>query len=485
MCFVQEHELIPKNGSLVIGVSGGPDSVCLLHILAKLRKQLGIHIHVAHLNHGLRKSESEADAEYVARLSDQLGISATIERENVEAYRCQHHLTLEEAAREVRYNFFARVAHSIGTNRVATGHTADDQVETILMRLIRGTGAWGMRGIQPLSLRGLISQPSLVVIRPLLEVGHSDTQAYCQAHNLNPRIDSSNLSSLFLRNRIRHEVIPVLRTINPSVEKTLLHTTALLADEQSFLEEQVAQVWDRVVSCKKETLMLNTELICSFHPALQRCILREAFIRLLGDTNDIGRKHVEKAREALSLPAGKRVSLPRGLTLYVDYGNCFMGTETAPTPPIPPVQREMTLEVPGETVLSGWRVQATIQLREELDLAQALGDSKVHSVPGQRGLAYSYTACLDFDATGSELVTRIRHPGDKFQPLGMSSSKKLQDFMVDAHIPQYWRDRIPLVCSPNHIVWVVGWRIDDRVKVTEGTRRLLRLKFETVDPNYA
>ena len=469
LTLIEKHHLLPKGRPLLVGVSGGPDSVCLLHVLATLSEQLKVQLHVAHLNHSLRGTESDMDAEYVSHLASSLGVPATVDKQDVAAYQSEHRLSLEEAARELRYKFFAELTRAVGTDRVAVGHTADDSVETILMNLIRGTGAQGLQGLQPLSLRNSSLGSSLNVVRPLLAVGRSEVEAYCQEHQLAPRTDSSNLSSRFLRNRIRHELIPWLQSCNPSISQGLLNTAEILAEEQNFLHGQLTSVWDKAVTEHDGHLVLDAKPISHLHPALQRHLLREVFRRLLGDVQDIESKHIEKAREALSLPAGKSVSLPKGLTFYVEYNKCLVGTNTLSRADPPSLEPERRLQVPGHTLLPGWHVEADIEESHKFSWTE---DFCQWSPVG------SDTAYLDLEVAGSDIVVRGRRPGDRFQPLGMSCAKKLQDFMVDAHIPRTVRDRVPLVCSPHHILWVMGWRIDERAKVRENTRQVLRLRFQ-------
>jgi tRNA(Ile)-lysidine synthase len=214
LAYIRGKNLASSGDKLVVAVSGGPDSVCLLHILSGLRQELGIELHIAHLNHKLRGAESDADAEYVAGLARRLKIPATIESRDVRAYRAQHRLTLEEAAREVRYNFLAGVAEQTGAEKVAVGHTADDHAETVLMHLLRGSGTRGLRGLLPVS-RWQSSGRSLTVIRPLLELNRQDTVDYCRAHKLKPHTDTSNLSAEPFRNRVRRHLLPELRKYNP------------------------------------------------------------------------------------------------------------------------------------------------------------------------------------------------------------------------------------------------------------------------------
>ena len=316
--FICQHGLVSREKLLVVGVSGGPDSVCLLHLLVGLKERLGISLHVAHLNHVLRGMESEADAQYVSELAERLGIGVTLEQRDVKSYQSEHGLSLEEAAREVRYHFFAEVASSVGTDRIALGHTADDQAETILMRLVRGSGVYGLQGMQPLTQWESLADTRLMVVRPLLEVSRKEVEAYCQQHALTPRIDSSNLSSSYFRNRIRNELMPLLQSYNPRINEALLRTADSLAVDLSFLEQQVSQIWDKVVREGGEAIILNAKELIPLHPALQRYLLREAVRRLLGNLKDIEWRHIEKMMEALSMRAGKRLNLPRGLSFYIE-----------------------------------------------------------------------------------------------------------------------------------------------------------------------
>ena len=458
--FIREHRLVSSQHELLVAVSGGPDSVCLLHILATLQEELGIRLHVAHLNHQLRGVDAEADAEYVADLARQLGIPATIEKRDVKAYQAQQRISLEEAGREVRYTFLAQVAKSIGSNQVAVGHTSDDHIETILMHLIRGTGTRGLRGLQP-SSRWQSSGNSLTIIRPLLPLSRQETADYCHHHQLMPRTDASNLSLSPLRNRIRHQLLPLLRSYNPRVAEALLRTARIAGDDLAFLDSESARLWGELAQRQENTIVLDKGRFLELPSALQRYLLRMSIEKLLGNLKDIETRHIEEIMDALAKPAGKRLSLPGGLNFFIDYDKYLIGPDAAALSPFPVLGGKFPLKLPGETHLPGWRVMATIISREQM--AEKDED---------------FTAYLDFDKTGDELIVRSRQPGDRFQPLGMSQPKKLGEFMIDSKIPSAWRQRIPVVCSPEHILWVVGWRIDDRVKVTQNTKQVLCLKFE-------
>ena len=464
--FIKEHRLVSGHCPLLVAVSGGQDSVCLLHVLAKLQSQLKTKLHVAHLNHQLRGAESKADAQYVSDLAHRLGIPATIEQRDVKAYQVRERVSLEEAAREVRYTFLAEVAKSIGTDRVAVGHTSDDHIETVLMHLIRGTGTRGLRGLQPIS-RWQSSTSHLPIVRPLLEVSREETASYCHEHQLMPRVDASNLSLSPLRNRIRHQLLPLLRSYNPGMVEALLRTARIAADDLAFLDRETAGLWGKIAQRQENTIVLDRARFLELPSALKRHLLRAAIEALLGNLKDIEARHIEEIMDTLTKPAGRRLSLPGGLFFYIEYSQYLLGPDPAALSPFPSLGNEFALRIPGGTLAPGWRIEATI-----INPDQMTDKDK------------DFTAYFDFNKTGDRVAVRSRQSGDRFQPLGMSQSKKLGEFMIDAKIPRAWRQRVPIVCSPHHILWVVGWRIDDRVKVTDNTTQILRLKFERISDDY-
>ncbi|MDY7019075.1 MAG: tRNA lysidine(34) synthetase TilS [Chloroflexota bacterium] len=489
--FVNQHNLLPPQETIIVGVSGGADSVCLLCFLQKYRKELGIKIHVAHLNHGLRGAESEADARYVFELANSSSLPITIDRQDVVAHKTKRRCSLEEAARELRYAFFTQVAEKAGARRIAIGHTRNDQAETVLMHILRGTGTSGLRGLEPCSPippggSGLLPSNQIKVIRPLLDITREETLNYCQELELGPRTDSSNLSLSFLRNRLRLELLPLLRKYNPNFDEALLRLAEIARDDSIFIEEQAFGLWNEVAGQENNVVYLDREKIGLLPIALQRQLIRLAIARILGDIRDVEANHIEAVRSLLRKPVGKRISLPHGLICWGEYSNVAItkGQNLVPSKakdlsqcPFPPplsLRAEgeaIPLEVPGETILPGWRVLASIVET----LTQTLSLQGRGKVEGEKGRGF--VAEFDLHRTGTELLVRRRQPGDKFQPLGMSMPKKLQAFMIDAKIPLSWRERIPIVFSPGQIIWVVGYRIDDKVKVTGATKEILQLEF--------
>jgi tRNA(Ile)-lysidine synthase len=460
--YVREQNLFYPGEKVVVAVSGGADSVCLLHILNNLKSRLDITLHVAHFNHGLRGRESDSDARFVARLVKKLGLPLSLGSDDVEGLRKFKKISLEEAARETRYEFFADVAAKENGECVAVAHTRDDNVETILMHILRGSGMSGLRGLLPASvLQFGQDKLCLNVVRPLLAITRDEVEAYCRFHKIKPRVDSSNKSITFTRNRIRLQLLPVLRTYNPRVDEALIRLANIANEETSYLEEQAAQLWSEIAEEYGSAVSLDIKKIIHLPGIIQRQILLWAVKYLRGSTRDIEAFHVEDMIKFISKPAGKTLCLPQGLRLNTVHNQLILSRDEVEICPFPPME-EHVLAVPGETEIPGWVVKAEVLKNAD------------------SGFEGNFIARLDYDRTGKQLKVRCRQQGDFFQPLGMSQPKSLQKFMIDSKIPRNWRDHIPLVCNQEQVLWIVGWRIDDRYKVRPGTGKILRLEFQRI-----
>lgn len=447
-------------GPIVVAVSGGPDSVCLLHVLRQLREDVGIEPHVAHLDHRLH-AQALAHAHYVARLCRRLGIRATIEARDVGAYRRERRLSLEEAARQVRYAFLAQVAYEVGATCVATGHTADDQVETVLMHLLRGAGWVGLQGMAQAGPHPYAPGSPLRLLRPLLGTSKAETGAYCRAHHLRPRQDPTNVQLSLLRNRVRHALLPLLEKYNPRISEALLRLSEMARDQVSLLDGLVREAWPRVVAEDAGGLRISSPHLIEQPPAVRQHLLRRAIERLLGSFTDFEAHHLERLEAALRGGAGRSTPLPRGLRAITQHHALYLTLR--PTTPLPPLEGEHPLNVPGATPIPGWTVA-----------------TRLLPVGGTDIRADSWRAVMHYEP-GMTLWVRTRRPGDRFQPLGMAEAKKLQDFMVDAHIPREWRDRVPLVCSPQGIAWVVGWRLAEWARVRPDSLQVLEVELKRTE----
>jgi tRNA(Ile)-lysidine synthase len=443
--------------SLVVAVSGGPDSSALLHCLHRLRDQHGLRLHVAHLNHDFRGAEAEADAQFVEVLARQLGLPATVGKRDPPAYQRQRRLSsFEQAAREMRYSFLAQVAKEVGAAAVAVGHTADDQAETVLMHLIRGAGLHGLRGMSDLSAWPWPrNERDLRLFRPLLHATKAETVAFCRELGCGYREDSSNMLTRFTRNRVRQHLLPLMASeYNPKIRESLVRLARTASLELDFLEKELARVWPDVALQSGGAVCFDCGALTSLHPALQRLVLRLGYATLVGDTRRLGESHLSAmAALAADRRSGRSIALPLGLRLHSVYDRLVLCRDGGLPCPLPPLEGTHPVALPTEQgeervmEVGGWRVS-------------------VQAVPPSADLTqHALTAFLDRRALGEQVHLRTRRPGDRFQPLGMAQTKKLQDFFTDSRVPRDWRDRVPLLVSEGGIAWVVGWRIAHWAKV--------------------
>ena len=461
--------------SLVVAVSGGPDSMALLHALLHLRARLGLSLRGAHLDHGLRGDAGAADAAFAANAFDSAGIPCDVEKADVAAHRAAHRLSLEQAAREVRYAFLARVYREHGADAVALGHTSDDQAETILMHVVRGSGLTGLRGMEARSARR-VEGTEVRFVRPLLDVTRADTEAYCRALGLRPRMDESNRSPDFTRNRVRAELLPLLEELNPSVRDALLRLSTAAARELSYLDGEVDRLWQDAAEVGQDRVALDRRTISRLPTALRSHALRRAVAAVKGDLDGVHLRHADDMMRLLKGPAGRAIDLPGGLRFHVGYDEAIVARADADLCPLPRLEGEHALTAPGETRVGAWRIAVRLVDRPDDDALRRSGDGVAGDTAG--GPPAVSLARMSRRAVESGLVLRTRRPGDRFQPLGAPGHKKLQDFMVDAKIPASWRDRVPLVVTPRGIAWVVGWRIAEWSRVTPEDRQVVEISLQ-------
>lgn len=469
-----EHGLFRAGDTVVVGVSGGPDSVALLAALRGYAPLKGIGLHVGHLDHMLRPASTE-DAAWVAQLAADWGVPATLGARHVRQLAADTGRGLEDAARVARYAFLASVARRVGAAAVAVAHTADDQAETVLMNVVRGTGLAGLRGmtavapyplgaaavraIEDLPAAGGEALPRLV--RPFLGTPRTAVHGWLAARGVTPREDDSNADPAFLRNRFRHQVLPLLEDINPQIAETLVRNAAAVAGDLDYIERAVDGAWATGVEAAASRVRFARGAWTALHPAVQRRLLRRAAEHLSEGVRDFGWEAVEAARQAASVP-GAAVSLPGNLRLASGDDGFVVAVGRPALPALRLSATPVPLRLPGETRLpGGWVVTATARPARPTDV-----------VPPRD----AWIAWLDADAVGPHPAVRAREPGDKLQPLGLGGRhKSLQDLFVDARIPQPLRDGWPVVVAGGQIVWVPGLRLDERARVRPDTKRILEL----------
>jgi tRNA(Ile)-lysidine synthetase-like protein len=489
--YAQRNRFFTPGETVVVGVSGGPDSLCLLHLLRRLAPELRLWLHVAHLHHGLRGAEADADAMFVAELADCWGLPCTVGRADVAALAREAGLSLEEAARQARYRFLAGVAEAGGAATLAVGHNADDQAETVLMHFLRGSGVAGLRGMlprtplddyrlfragdgdagdQPPSLAPPVpASPHLYLVRPLLAIARAEIEAYCAEFRLAPHLDHSNEDTTFFRNRVRHELLPLLERYNPGIRAVLAHTAEVLAGDHEVLRQEVEKTWTSLVSVEGlEEIQFSLPAWRALPLGLQRATVREAIQRLRRSVRNINWEHVERAvwlaREGHT---GQAATLAAGLELQIGYGSLRVAGEGAPWQvDLPQLSESLPLHAPGVTEIGrGWQVIARQLRRDELP-ADYIADTD------------PWTAFLDADPVGDALTLRPREPGDRFSPLGLAGhSTKLNEFMIDAKIARDARSGWPLLVGRGGIVWVCGLRLAETAALGPDTVEVWHLRF--------
>jgi tRNA(Ile)-lysidine synthase len=505
---IERYCLLSWGETIVVGVSGGPDSLCLLHLLCRLRSRYQLGLHVAHLHHGMRGAEADADAEYVRALAADWGLPYTAQQIDIPALARDHRLAFEEAARRTRYAFLCRVAVEVGARTIAVGHHADDQTETVLMHWLRGSGLAGLRGMLPLTYLGdyrlfetlepqcpvTTLQPGFRdfrLIRPLLQVTRIEIEDYCDHHGLEPRFDRSNLDTTYFRNWVRHRVLPLLAEHNPNVREVIRRSATVIADDYALLRSLLEDTWSRVVvgepspiepslaaesegsEAAGERIVFDLAGWRALPTGLQRSTLREAIHRLRRSLRNISFLHVENALLlARDGTTGDQATLPRNLMLVVGYDQ-FTIADAGASQPLPdwPLVRSagdrLPVCVPGTTLLpeSDWVLEATVLSRAELPSAWRTNPNP-------------WRAFLDAHVVGDSLWLQSRQPGDRFQPLGMGGhAVKLAGFLTNQKVPRSVRDRLPLLVGPGGIAWVCGHRVDERARLTDETRQVLVLHF--------
>jgi len=498
---IDNHSMLLPGDTVVLGVSGGPDSLCMLHLLRDLADAYRVSLHAAHLHHGIRGQDADDDAAFVAGLCRSWAIPCKVEHADVPALARERGLAIEEAARQARYTFLGSQARAVGARSVAVAHNADDQVETVLMHFLRGAGLAGLRGMCPLSwmdeLRlGTEGQQApepdqrIRLIRPLLQVPRRQIEEYCREHGLEPRFDRSNLDQTYFRNRLRHELIPFLEGYNPNVRQVVRRMAEVVAADYDLLRACLAETWPRVVRSESDlAIIFDLKALRALPLGLRRSIIREGIHRLRRSLRNIDLVHVDDAvRLVRKGQVGSVATLPRHLALTLGYDQAVLAGEgfEVPRESRPRVgSGALVVPVPGTVSLPDgdfadigrrpraisprrslrWRVTTWIIRREALPEDWARNRNP-------------YLAFVDAAQVSAPLMLRQGREGDWFEPLGLRGRRQsLRDFYINAKIPRRERATVPLLVCGEDIVWVVGYRLDARYAITPDTERALVVRF--------
>lgn len=445
--FVQKHTLFSPGASIVVACSGGPDSLALLTILSALRKRWRLTLGVAHFEHGIRGAASREDAEFVRTFASEIGLPCRVAHEDVPLHAKRAHVSLETAARERRYAFLFGVAQEMGEGTlIATAHHAGDQAETVLMRILRGSGLTGLAGMRPRTGN---------LIRPLLSVSRTEIEDYCKAKELSPRVDETNAEPIAMRNRIRLELLPMLRRYNPSIDDALCRLATAAAEQVDYFAPMAEAACQDIIKEEKGVLLIRRKLYRDMPPALRHEILK-CLVERIGIYSRFGISHYDELDSLCRFgETGKRHELFEGIVAECRYGEVAILRNKSSDEVWP----EVPLAIPGETRIDA--IGLTV-FAEPCDAMPVDIDAR--------------SAVLDADALRSPCVVRMRRAGDVIR-LEDGKRQKLKELLIDRKVLRSMRNRVPIFAADGEIFWVGGVRRASVAMVTEATERFVQLRL--------
>jgi tRNA(Ile)-lysidine synthase len=463
---IRKYGLFESGDSVLVGVSGGPDSVGLLHVLIEIAPTLCLKLGIAHLNHGLRGSASDREAEFVASLAERFQMAFYTEKTDVRGYRRRHKLSLEEAARHLRYRFFAKIAEQNGFDKIALGHHQDDNAELVLMYMIRGSGPLGLSGIPPLRDGG--------IVRPIMGLTRSQILDFLAEKKINAVSDASNTDNGFIRNRVRNRLIPVIKeNYNPRIIETLNRQTCIIRDEEKWIETVVEPIFRNMVIAEQDDgITISVPELAGLHTGAKRRVIRRAIRQVKGNLRRIGFSHVAAVIRlsnrgpslgTLDLPdrirvarSGHFLTISREKSALRSHTRYVKDTKTA----------SYTYTISGQAPIFIREINAYLKFAEidRVDLSRF--------APADHPVAY-----FDRERIRFPLVLRNVRPGDRFTPMGMIGTQKVKTYFINNKVERTRRANCPILLSRDKIIWVVGHRIDDSGKVLPSTRNVLKVEL--------
>ncbi|RKD33883.1 tRNA lysidine(34) synthetase TilS [Thermohalobacter berrensis] len=452
---IKKYKLIEKGDNVLVGVSGGPDSMALLYILYEIRDYINFNLYVAHVNHGVRGKEADRDEEFVKKVCSKLDIPFYSKKVDMEEFAKKNRLSQEEAGRKIRYSFFREIIKKLGKGKIAVAHNKNDQAETLLMRFIRGTGIDGLKGMDYINGD---------IIRPLLDVERKEIESFLENSGIKARIDKTNLKPIYKRNKIRLELIPYIReNFNENIINTLFRTSTIMKVESDFLENYSKKIQNEVLKNKgKNEVSIDRDKFLEQHIAIKNRILRNCIENIKGNLKGIEEKHISDMITLIKEGStGKRIDLPNNLIIRISYDTIIIEKKKKSNK-----KKELyyTVKINGITEVEDFGFEISTKVLHKDDFKM---ESK-----------NKFIKYFDYDKIKDNLYIRNRKPGDIFKPLGMRGRKKLKDFFIDEKIPREKRDLIPLLVDKENILWVIGYRISEQYKITNKTKRILVVEYK-------
>ncbi|AAM25534.1 predicted ATPase of the PP-loop superfamily implicated in cell cycle control [Caldanaerobacter subterraneus subsp. tengcongensis MB4] len=447
---IEKYNMIEKDDKIVMGISGGPDSLCMLDVLFNLKGKFNLKLYVVHVNHMIRGEDAKKDAEFVEKLCKDLDLPFFLFEENIPYLAKKMGLSEEQAGRYVRYKAFEETLKRVGGNKIAVAHNKNDVAETVLLNILRGTGLRGLIGIKPVNGN---------IIRPLIEIERREIEKYLKDKNLHPRIDHTNYEDLYTRNKIRLKVIPYIEEVfKIDLVENLSRMAAILLEEDDYLEAKCEEVFNQICEINGEEIKVDVDALKSQHTAIKRRLVRRMYFYVKGETDGLEYGHVEDVLNLLDKPTSSKIDLPFEIEALKMYNNLVIRKKKTKEK----VKFKEVLKIPGVTTIEGiGKFKAYV-----VDISQVDDFNK-----GE------YIKFFDYDKIKGEIVVKSREDGDRFSPLGMRGTKKLKEFFIDEKIPREERDYIPLVAIGKEIVWVVGYRMSEKFKVDKNTSKVLVIEY--------
>lgn len=457
--FMEQYHMIENGDHVLAGVSGGADSVCLLRVLCDLRARMGFSLSAVHVEHGIRGEESLSDAAFVRELCQTLEVPLLSFSVDAPGRAGERHQSLEEAARDLRYECFYEACRQLGANRLAVAHHGDDCAETLLFHLSRGTGIRGLCGIVPVRK---LEQVEATLIRPLLCLTRADIEQMLQDFGQDYRTDSTNLDESLSRNRIRSQVLPQLRQINPAAVSHMVRTAGYMEEVCAYLDAAAWEAGAHLIRYVPEAghpqeIRIRRSGFTELPGVLQKNLLQRLLGELAGSRKDITATHVEQVQALFAAQVGKHSDLPYQMQAEAGYEEVFLKRRN---------RKENDKELPTQELDTSGGIQQFNGM--EITAKLFPFDGNFQQIPEK-----TYTKWFDYDKIKDTVQIRTRRPGDRIQVRSGGGHKKLKDYLIDSKIPQSQRDSLVLLADGKEIIWVVGMRISEAYKITQETKRIL------------
>ena len=456
--YVEKNRMLNAEEKVVLGVSGGADSVCLFFMFLELKKRYHLKLYVVHVNHGLRGVDAKRDARYVEELCNNYGIEYILVSENVKEIGEKEGISIEEAGRNIRYETFYKVLVHYKADKIAIAHNSDDKAETILFNLFRGTGLKGLTGISPVRD---------TIIRPLLCISREEIENYLEERNITYCTDLTNLETDYTRNKIRLKVLPYIKeNINEKVKEHILNTSVMIDETLSYIEKNADDAMIRTVEEKEHHYCIHIDEFTNEDIVIQKLIIRKIMKLLTGKLKDITNEHINMVISLTSKEVGKRINLPYSMIAQKGYKDIKMYVSREDNMGLKTKEKEplyQEIVIPGNYNIKERDIHLTFQLM----------NYKKNLIIPQNG----YTKWFDYDKINNTVTLRTKKEGDYFQIDQKGSKKKLKNFFIDRKIPREEREHILLLADGSHIMWVIGERISEAYKIDESTKNILIVKL--------